>query len=77
MSRHDEALLARLDRLTEMLNKRFDAIDARLDGMEQETAEILGFLIALKASIEGMAGDLGDGDLGDEDDALFPEQSLH
>lgn len=70
---HDDALLARLDRLTELLNKRFDAVDARLDGMEQDTAEILGFLIALKAGIEGMAGDLGDEDA----DPQFPGQSLH
>lgn len=73
MSTRDDALLARLDRLTDLLNKRLDAVDARLDGMEQDTAEILGFLIALKAGIEGMAGDLGD----DDTDMQFPDQPLH
>jgi hypothetical protein len=70
---HGGDLLARLDRLTDLLNKRLDAVDARLDGMEQDMAEILGFLIALKAGIEGMAGDLAD----DDADTQFPEDSLH
>lgn len=53
-----DLVLARLDRLTEMVTRRLDLLEERLRGLEQDNGEIINLLIAVKAGLEECAGDL-------------------
>lgn len=69
---NDDTVHARLDRLTELFTQRFQQIEDRLKGLDQDTGEIIGLLIALRAGLEEVSGD-GNADLAhdlDDDDAV-------
>ncbi|HYG91722.1 MAG TPA: hypothetical protein VD978_36355 [Azospirillum sp.] len=68
MDHNDAPLLARLDRLAEMLENRFDALETRLRDLEKETGELRELLTALKGNLDSAVDELieaeddGDGD---------------
>ncbi|NYZ12935.1 hypothetical protein HL658_10255 [Azospirillum sp. RWY-5-1] len=55
---NDHDLRAQLARLTELVARRFDRIEERLNGLDRDNGEIIGMLIALKAGLDGTLGDL-------------------
>lgn len=63
-------ILARLDRLTETIEGRFDALDQRLCNLEREAGEIINLLVSIKASLDCAVEDLveAEGEEDDEDD---------
>jgi len=67
MDHSDDPILARLDRLTELVERRFDALDERLQGLEQEAGEILNLLVAIKSCLDCATEELIEDD-DDEDD---------
>lgn len=55
---HNDPVLARLDRLSELLVHRLDRLEQRVRGLEQDNGEIINLLIAVKAGLEEASGDL-------------------
>ena len=53
-----DPVLARIDRLTDMVTRRLDKLEERLRGLEQDNGEIINLLIAVKAGLEECSGDL-------------------
>ncbi|WP_199231785.1 hypothetical protein [Azospirillum sp. TSO35-2] len=53
-----DPVLARLDRLSELLLNRIDRLEERVRGLEQDNGEIINLLIAVKAGLEEASGDL-------------------
>lgn len=53
-----DPVLARLDRLSELLMRRIDRLEERVRGLEQDNGEIINLLIAVKAGLEEASGDL-------------------
>ncbi|MCG5242264.1 hypothetical protein [Azospirillum doebereinerae] len=53
-----DPVLARLDRLSELLIRRLDRLEQRVRGLEQDNGEIINLLIAVKAGLEEASGDL-------------------
>jgi hypothetical protein len=53
-----DLVLARIDRLTDMVTRRLDKLEERLRGLEQDNGEIINLLIAVKAGLEECSGDL-------------------
>ena len=54
----NDPVLARIDRLTDMVTRRLDKLEERLRGLEQDNGEIINLLIAVKAGLEECSGDL-------------------
>ncbi len=54
----NDPVLARIDRLTDMVTHRLDKLEERLRGLEQDNGEIINLLIAVKAGLEECSGDL-------------------
>lgn len=54
----NDPVLARLDRLSELLIRRIDRLEQRVRGLEQDNGEIINLLIAVKAGLEEASGDL-------------------
>jgi uncharacterized protein YPO0396 len=62
-------ILARLDRLHETIEGRFDALDERLRGLERESGEIINLLVSIKASLDCAVDELVEAaDEEDDDD---------
>lgn len=61
-------ILARLDRLNDAFEARFEALDQRLHGLERESGEIINLLVSIKASLDCAVGELIDETADDEDD---------
>lgn len=59
-------IFARLDRLHQTIEGRFDALDQRLRGLEREAGEIINLLVSIKASLDCAVEDLVEAE--DEDD---------
>ncbi|MBP2228353.1 hypothetical protein [Azospirillum agricola] len=53
-----DPVLARLDRLSELLVRRLDRLEQKVRGLEQDNGEIINLLIAVKAGLEEASGDL-------------------
>ncbi|WP_372397611.1 hypothetical protein ABMY26_26785 [Azospirillum sp. HJ39] len=53
-----DPVLARLDRLSELLMRRIDRLEERVRSLEQDNGEIINLLIAVKAGLEEASGDL-------------------
>lgn len=53
-----DPVLARIDRLTDMVTRRLDKLEERLRALEQDNGEIINLLIAVKAGLEECSGDL-------------------
>ncbi len=56
--RNNDPVLARLDRLSELLVRRLDRLEERVRGLEQDNGEMINLLIAVKAGLEEASGDL-------------------
>ncbi len=72
----NDQVLARIDRLTEQVARRLDKLEERLRLLEQDNAEIINLLIAVKAGLEDATGD-GLLDLEEEGETISPSPSLH
>ncbi len=55
---NNDPVLARLDRLSELLAHRLDRLEQKVRGLEQDNGEIINLLIAVKAGLEEASGDL-------------------
>lgn len=80
--RNDPDLRTQLARLTELVARRFDRIEERLNGLDRDNGEIIGMLIALKAGLDGTLGDLAAevaalDDTDDPDDDPLPRHVLN
>jgi hypothetical protein len=60
-------ILARLDRLNDAFEARFEALDQRLRGLERESGEIINLLVSIKASLDCAVDELIE-EADDEDD---------
>lgn len=74
--RNNDPVLARLDRLSDLLIHRIDRLEERVRGLEQDNGEMINLLIAVKAGLEEASGDLlaqleEDSSEGSEDDPPF------
>lgn len=72
---NDHDLRAQLARLTELVARRFDRIEERLNGLDRDNGEIIGMLIALKAGLDGTLGDLA-AEVAALDDADEPDDDV-
>ncbi|WP_448192191.1 hypothetical protein [Azospirillum sp. sgz301742] len=61
-------ILARLDRLTEAVEVRMDALDQRLRGLEREAGEIIDLLVSIKAGLDCAVDELVEAEDEDDDD---------
>ena len=84
MDQSDDPLLApifaRLDRLHETIESRFEQLDQRLRGLEREAGEIIDLLVSIKASLDTAVEDLveeADDDDDDDDDAETVWHFIH
>lgn len=70
---NNDPVLARLDRLSELLVHRLDRLEQKVRGLEQDNGEIINLLIAVKAGLEEASGDLLAQLEGSQPDEPIPE----
>ncbi|WP_431861627.1 hypothetical protein [Azospirillum sp.] len=72
------AILARLDRLHDTVEAKFDAMDARLRNLERESGEMINLLVSIKASLDCAVDELvEEAEDDDEDDDDESETVWH
>lgn len=74
---NNDPVLARLDRLSELVTRRLDKLEEHLRGLEQDNGEIINLLIAVKAGLEECAGDLLASEPEEAEDLPVAAPSLH
>ena len=72
----NDPVLARLDRLSELVTRRLDKLEEHLRGLEQDNGEIINLLIAVKAGLEECTGELLV-EADEADETAAPTPSLH
>jgi len=81
MDNSDDPLLApifaRLDRLHDTIEGRFEALDERLRGLERECGEIINLLVSIKASLDCAVDELVEEAVDDDDDDDESEAVWH
>lgn len=69
MDQNDDPLLKHLERLTELVESRFDALEKRLRALEKDAGEIREMLATLKNNLDCAVDELVEAeDQEDEDD---------
>ena len=61
-------ILARLDRLHDSVEARFNAMDERLRNLERESGEMINLLVSIKASLDCAVDELVEEAADDDDD---------